>query len=1015
MIKTFCRNLFAIVLAGAASYAYGSVDPSVDPKGWLQAFDKATVADRGWTVDNLRIELGRAHLEIEKGTLVPVRGPATRAQEFLFVGKARFILATEDPVESYQLELFTQRSPLEEPVTRAVLAIAADDVVDGLSARAGSAPLSAEEARDAGELLKAWRASREYRRSGIRLLALADAVPDPTAQRFAAAWIDTPRLGRFLLRVDPYVRESLAVEQFVPLRLGDLDKEAWTKWLRAEQFDGRRLNVDPEDFGTWDIWYQEALGGHSTFESEHYELEMQIDADIASVTGHTQVDTVSRTDGARVIGIVLFSDLEVDAITLRGGAALPWARSANVITAVLPAPAAAGAKIAVDVRYHGVLFERNEDKLIVKRTTTDWYPRIGTIDRATYRAIFDTPGSWVLLGSGRKSEDAKTGSVRRQVRQLDKPSAFFGFEIGKFKVVERGLGHVALTIGFLTDLHTASESERETTIATIAAALATYEERFGPYPLDELTVATTRHEFAQGFLGFVTLADDLVQGVDGDGAGPLDQRRIIAHELAHQWWGNVVGWTSDRDVWLSESLANYSAALFRRKTTQGTQLAGASAYLDLIEGEDFKSETIVGRPIEAIGPLTIGSRLDSSLSDEAYHAIVYQKGAKVLAMLAEQLGEEQFLAMLKEIAQRANFRPLDTETVLGALAKMSGRNLDAFARSFVHGVGYPELHYAYAVDPGEGGFVLRGSVNQVPRGFRRDRLVHSENGAFDVASTYVEYQSAQDAVAGVPGVISLAEAAGVAPASGMGPVKSTSVHGFRMVFKASGPETPFAIKVPEKPKALHLDPRTMVPTTAINATLEPRSSLLHKAAALRSTGRSEEAGAAYNAALALKLDVNPDDPPARGADVARRTEIENAWIHLELAELAIDRGRFDEAAAELGDPSVKVFTIGTGGAFQIKALKARVAVHAGDPAAAYKLLNGALALDVLQKETDTGPDAFRKEKLNSGRYGNARDYLVYAAAAHATGHEDICREAAAEAKRHGGDPSILEGLPPGAR
>lgn len=1002
----------AIVLAWAASNAFGSVEASADPKGWLEAFDRATVADRGWTVDKLRIELGRAHLEIEKGTLVAVRGPATRTQEFLFVGKARFVLATDDPVESYQLELFTQRSPLEEPVTRAVLAIAADEVADGLSARAGSAPLPAEEARQAGELLKAWRMSREYRRSGIRLLALADAVPDPMAQSFAAAWIDTPRLGQFLLRVDPYVRESLAVEQFIPVRLGDLDREAWTKWLRAEQFDGRRLDVDPDDFGTWDTWYQEVLGGHSTFEAEHYQLELQIDADIASVTGHTQVNAVSRTDGARVIRITLFSDLEVDAITLRGGAALPWARSTNVIAAVLPSETAVGAKIAIDVRYHGVLFGRNEDKLIVKRTTTDWYPRIGTVDRATYRAVFDTQGSWVLLGSGRKVEDAKTGSVRRQIRQLDKPSAFFGFEIGKYKVMERALGHVALTIGFLTDLHTASESEREATIATIATALATYEERFGPYPLDELTVATTRHEFAQGFLSFVTLADDLVQGVDGNWAGPLDQRRIIAHELAHQWWGNVVGWTSDRDVWLSESLANYSAALFRRKSTQGTELAGASAYLDLIEAQDFKSATIVGRPIEAIGPLTMGSRLDSSLSDEAYHAIVYQKGAKVLAMLAEQLGEEQFLAMLKEIAQRANFRPLDTETVLGALAKMSGRNLDAFARSFVHGVGYPELHYAYAVDPGEGGFVVHGSVNQVPRGFRRDRLVRSERGAFDIASSYVEYQSAKDAVAAVPGVISLAEADGVAPLAG---AKATSVRGFRMVFKAAGEETPFAIKVPEKPKALHLDPRTMVPTTAINATLEPRSSLIHKAAALESTGRSDEARAAYKAALALKLDVNPDDPPARAADVARRTQIENAWVHLELAELAIDGGSFEEAAAELGDPAVSVFTIGTGGAFQVKALKARLAVHAGDPAAAYKLLNGALALDVLQKETDTGFAALRKEKLNSGWSGNARDYLVYAAAAHATGHEDICREAAAEAKRHGGDASILEELPAAAR
>ena len=99
---------------------------------------------------------------------------------------------------------------------------------------------------------------------------------------------------------------------------------------------------------------------------------------------------------------------------------------------------------------------------------------------------------------------------------------------------------------------------------------------------------------------------------------------------------------------------------------------------------------------------------------------------------------------------------------------------------------------------------------------------------------------------------------------------------------------------------------------------------------------------------------------------------------------------------------------GTEGAFRRKLLRARLALHAGDAATAYKLLNGVLALDVLQKETDTGIDAIRKNKLNSGWAGHSRDYLVYAAAAHATGHEDVCREAAAEAKRRGGDASLLD-------
>jgi hypothetical protein len=1014
------RRLLVVVALGlVASSARGAVDPRADPKGWLDALDKATVPADGWTVGNVRVELGGAHLEIESGTLVAVGGPAARAQEFLFFGNARFALATDDPVESYQLELFTGATRLDEPITRAVLTVAADDVADGLSARPGRSALSPEQSRQAQDLLAAWRGSREYRRSGLRLRALADAVGEPTAQLFAAAWCEAPRLGRFLLRVDPYAEESLVVQQFVPVRLGDLDKDSWRHWLRREQSEGRRLNLGPDDYGSWDVWYAAALrsadgaraAGRSAFEPEHYDLEVRIDHEITSITGRADVDLTGRMDAARMIELSLHPDLEVDSIALRGGPSLPWARSSRTIVAVLPAPAASGSKLSIQVRYHGVLYERNDENLNVKRTTTEWYPRVGTIDRATYRAVIESPEPWVVLASGHKLEDAAGDGGRRQVRQLDKPSAFFGFEIGKFKIVERTLGHVALTIGFLSDQRTASASEREAAIATITAALSTYEERFGPYPLDELTVATTRYGFAQGFLGFVTLADDVVQGVDITDTAALEKRRLIAHELAHQWWGNLVGWASDRDVWLSESLANYAAAFFRRKVAQGTDLAGSSAFLDLIATAEFQPETAVGRPVEAMGPITLGPRLNSSLSNEAYHAVVYQKGSKVLAMLAEQLGEEQFLAMLKEIAQRANFRPLDTETVLAALAKMSGRNLDAFTRSFVHGVGYPQLHYDYALEPTDGGFMVRGSIHQVPRGFRRDRLVRAGAGGFDLASSFHPYQSEQEAQTLVPGVVTIEEAAGA------GAVTSTSLRGFKVLLKVSGADTPFAFKVPQKPKALHLDPRTMLPTIAVNATLEPKRSGTLWAEALRSVGRAEDARAAYGKALALTVDVPADPaPPLRESEVRRRTDDQNGLIHLDLAEMALDDGRFDDAAAEFHERTVAIVTEADADlGFRLKVLRARLAIHGGDSAGAYKLLNGTLALEVMQKETDTAFDALHKNKLNSGWYGEARDYLVYAAAAHATGHEDVCREAAAEAKRRGGDASLLDESHAGAR
>jgi len=1009
--RTIGSILLAASFAIGTSSVSGAIDPGTDPKGWLTALDKASVATEGWAVEHLRIDFGTAHLDIDSGTLVPVRGPAPRTQEFIFFGTARFVLATDDPVEAYQVELFTGTERLNEPVTRAVLAIASDGVIDGLIGRPGSARLTPDQSRRSIDLLASWRASREYRRSGLRLQALADAVGDSSAQRFAAAWCDAPRLGRFLLRVDPEADAPLKIEQFVPLRLGDADKDSWRSWLRGEQFVGRQLDVEVDDYGTWDVWYAGKLDsadgnprtGHSSFEPEHYDLAADVDTDVVSLDGRATLSLVGRTDGARVVRLSLFPDLEVDAITLRGGPALPWARSKSTIVAVLPTSAAAGSKFDLEVRYHGVLFQRVEKNSIVKRTTTSWYPHAGTVDLATYRAVFETPARHTLLGSGRVVEEMRIKKYRRQVRVLDKPSQFFGFELGKYKIVKRQLGHVALTIGFLGDWGAASEAEKDATIGTIWDALATHEENFGPYPLDHLSVATTRHGFGQGFLGFVTIPDDFVRRIEESRPAALDHRRLIAHELAHQWWGSLVGWKSDRDVWLSESIANYAAIFFRRKTAKATEQEGSSEILDLMATRDFSRTTIVERPVEAMGPITLGRRLDSSLSSKAYRAIVYQKGAKVLAMLAEQLGETQFLEMLKEIALRADFRPLDTETVMSALAKMSGQSLDAFTRSFVHGIGYPEIYYEYAVEPAPDGFTLRGTVHQVSRGFRRDRLVRADGGGFDVVPTFHEYQATDDAQILIPCVL---------PA--MGAELSRRV---RIVLHASGPETPFQFDVPFRPTMLRADPRATLPTSTFDLTLKPKTSLAAWAVALRSTGRNDEARAIYRSALALRSDAASGrfQTLSEGESV-RRTDAENGWIHLDLADMAVDDGLFEDAAAELEDRTVSLISpLGSAGAFRRKLLLARLAIHSGDAETAYKLSSGLLKLGILQKESDSIVDLWRRDALSAGRSGFARDYLVYAAAAHATGREQVCREAAAAAKRRGADASLLDELHRGAR
>src|SRR5262245_36168724 len=144
-----------------AALVLSSIDASVDPQAFQRTIARATPATDGIPVEQLRIDLGPASLTIAQGKLVPVEGMPGRTQELLVLGEGRFALSTDDPVESYQVELYSGERRIDAPVTSAVLVVPNDQVVDELLARPGRRALSAAELDAARTLLASWRESPE--------------------------------------------------------------------------------------------------------------------------------------------------------------------------------------------------------------------------------------------------------------------------------------------------------------------------------------------------------------------------------------------------------------------------------------------------------------------------------------------------------------------------------------------------------------------------------------------------------------------------------------------------------------------------------------------------------------------------------------------------------------------------------------------------------------------------------------------------------------------------------------
>ena len=170
---------------------------------------------------------------------------------------------------------------------------------------------------------------------------------------------------------------------------------------------------------------------------------------------------------------------------------------------------------------------------------------------------------------------------------------------------------------------------------------------------------------------------------------PLSEGRdielTVAHETAHQWFGDAVTESDWRHLWLSEGFATYFAALFFEHTY------GAARFREVMEEsrQQYLASDVAGIPI-----------VDESENNlfELLNANNYDKGAWVLHMLRRQLGEEAFFAGIRDYYRSFEHGVALTEDLQAALEEASGRDLAAFFRQWIYSPGHPRLRVAWSAN-----------------------------------------------------------------------------------------------------------------------------------------------------------------------------------------------------------------------------------------------------------------------------------------------------------------------------
>ena len=190
-------------------------------------------------------------------------------------------------------------------------------------------------------------------------------------------------------------------------------------------------------------------------------------------------------------------------------------------------------------------------------------------------------------------------------------------------------------------------------------------------------------------------------------------RLMQAHEVAHQWWGNLVSTEGYHDEWIMEALANYTAMLYLQKA-EGDQAMNAllGTYRDALNARND-----AGASVESAGPVTQGRRVELPGKPEAWIAVMYGKGAWIMHMLHARMGDEAFWKMLGELRRRYEYKNLTTDQFRALCVEYSpegapDRKLEAFFDQWVTGTGIPQLQLTSTTKNVGGRFEVTGTLLQ---------------------------------------------------------------------------------------------------------------------------------------------------------------------------------------------------------------------------------------------------------------------------------------------------------------
>jgi len=678
------------------------------------------------------LQVGNIKLTFASGSLVPLRGRQGEILGFVFEGSGNYAYKAADDPQSFALNLKRNANllnPNQDTVYdtfQHALVFSAAPLIPELEQASGPVPGQA-----AGSFERIWKRIAQTYLEYDHLAAEARLNPGKLQYVYAEIEGGKATVGYMLDRVRTFDEMFMTFRKYQGVDLRE------------------KVTLNREDV---------AEEGDSTVAADLVDAQLDVaTADNRSGTIKSDLTFRAQRDGLRVLPLLLMNNrkeesydwaatanqLRVKRVLSDDGKELSFSHRYNEVLVQLPAAMKKDEVFRLKFETEGEVFTGfggSRDNNYFELFLVSWFPQPFTSTEAfTYGLKVQTKKPWRPVASGTTVAFRETDNGFELETRSSVPSRQVAVFAGNYKVREEKIGNITYRI----NAYAMARKQVLENLPKLAGAITQfYESKLGPAPFDDLDIVEIPYSWGMGIAppGMVLLTTEayrsqLVWEVEYQSRGV---NAVLAHEIAHQWFGHKAMVPSGTQKWMAESMAEYASGL-----------AMAALNPDERQAKGWKAMYAEwkGNVKECGGvPLDAAAFLGGADGGRDEWCVLYNKGPLVLHMFRTSVGDQAFWAVMKKYLDGAANGPAYVDDLKTACKGTLRADMGWFWDEWTEKGGIPEVHVTHEVRNEGGKVVLAGRVQQAPDKFLKmviPLVLDMPGGQRDVR-VFVQEQPSQD-------------------------------------------------------------------------------------------------------------------------------------------------------------------------------------------------------------------------------------------------------------------------------